>query len=81
MEAEEEERDDPHTVVAGTFVVNTLPTTVLFDTGATYSFINPVTAKQLNCDLEEMDMQLCVTTPIGSKYQSELVARNCTITI
>ena len=25
--------------------------------------------------------RLCVTTPIGSRYQSEFVARNCTITI
>jgi len=81
MEAGEKESDDPHMVVSGTFVVNTLPTTVLFDTGATHSFINPITVEQMNCDLEEMDVQLCVTTPIGSRYQSELVARNCTITI
>jgi len=46
--------------------VNTLPTTVLFDVGATHSFINPITANQMACALEEMDVQLCVTTPIGS---------------
>jgi len=35
---------DPHTVVTGTFIVNTLPTTALFNAGATHSLINPTTA-------------------------------------
>jgi len=81
MEAREEEGDDPHTVVSGTFTVNALPTTVLFDAGATHSFINPVTAKQIDYNLEEMDVQLCVTTPIASMHQSELIARDCSIII
>jgi len=47
LEAEEEEEEgrDPHIVVSGTFIVNSLPTTVLFDAGATHSFINPTIAK------------------------------------
>jgi len=45
IEAGEEEGEDPHAAVSGMFVVNTLPTTVLFDAGATHSFINPATAK------------------------------------
>jgi len=81
MEAGEEESEDPHAVL-GTFVVNTLPTTkVLFDAGATHSFINHATAKQIAYDLEEMDVQLCVTTSIGSMSQYELIARNCSINI
>jgi len=43
--------------------------------------INPTTATRLNCTFEELDAQLCMTTPIGSMYQSDLVARNCTINI
>jgi len=74
MEVEEEEGEDPHTVVSGTFVMNTLPTKVLFDAGATRSFINPGTTKQIACDLEEMDVQLCVTRPIRSMHQSEFIA-------
>jgi len=81
LEAEEEESEDPHAVVSGTFVVNTLPTKVFFDAGARHSFINRTTAKQIACTLEEMDVQLCVTTPIGSRYQSELITRNYCITI
>ena len=37
LEAEEGGDGDPHAVVSGTFIVNTLPTTVLFDAGATHS--------------------------------------------
>ena len=74
MEAGEEESEDPHAVVSGTSVVNTLPVKVLFDASATHSVINPATAKQIACVLEEIEVQLCVTTPIGSMYQSELIA-------
>jgi len=81
LEAEEGGDGDSHAVVSGTFIVNTLPTTVLFDAGATHSFINPTTATRLNYTFEELDAQLCVTTPIGSMYRSDLVARNCTINI
>jgi len=35
----------------------------------------------MTCDFEELDVNLCVTTPIGSIYGSDLIARNCTIVI
>jgi len=47
IKAGEEESKDPYAVVSGTFVVNTLPTKVLFDAGATHSFINPATTNKL----------------------------------
>jgi len=47
IEAEEDVNEDPHAVVSGTFLVNTLPTRILFDTSTTYSFINPTTVKDL----------------------------------
>ena len=81
IEAGEEEGEDPHAVVSGTFVVSTLSTKVLFDAGATHSFINLETLKRITCDLDEMDLQLCVTTPIGSMYRSELIVRNWPIII
>ena len=82
MEAEEEEEGrDPHIVVLGTFIVNSLPTTVLFDAGATHSFISLAITKQLACAFEELDVQLCVSTPIGSLYQADLIVWNCSITI
>ena len=81
MEAEEERDEDPHAVVSGTFVVNTLPTKVLFDTGGMHSFVNPTTIARMACVLEELDVQLCVTTPTGSMYQVDLMAPNCIVPI
>jgi len=63
------------------FIVDTLPTRVLFDAGAAHSFINPKTVKRIACPLNEMDIQLCVTTPVGSMHKIELVIRNCPVTI
>ena len=76
LEAREEEIDDPHVVVSGTILVNHLSARVLYDAGATHSFINPPIAKRLAYKLDEMDVQLCVTTPVGSVYQTEAVVKN-----
>jgi len=43
-------------VVLSTLLVNHPFTRVLFDAGATHSFINPITAKRLACKLDEMDV-------------------------
>ena len=81
LEAREEETEDPHAVVLGTLLINYLSTWVLFDVGGRHSFINFVTAKRLSHGSDEMDMQLCVATRVGSIFQTESVVRNCPITI
>jgi len=73
----EEESEDPHAVVSGMFPVNTLPTKVLFNAGATHSFINPATAKRLACAIKDMNVHLCVSTPIGSMYLTDQIVRDC----
>jgi len=75
----EEGNEDPHAVVSSMFPVNTLPTRVLFDASATHSFINPTTAKQIAHAVEDMSAELCVSTPIGSMYQTDQIVRNCSI--
>ena len=67
--------------MSGMFPVNTLPTKVLFDAGTTHSFINPVTAKRIACAVEDMNVHLCVSTPIGSVYPTNQIVRDCTIVI
>ena len=62
-------------------LVNTVPVTVLFDAGATHSFVNPVAAARMDCKFENLEIPLDVTTPIGSIYRVNQIARNCTITI
>jgi len=56
-----EGNEDPHPVVSGMFLMNTLPTRVLFDVGATHSFINLTTAKQIACVVEDITVHLCVS--------------------
>ena len=68
-------------MVSGMFLVNTLPTRVLFDAGAMHSFINPTTVKQITCVVEDMNVHLSVSTPIGSVYQTDQIVRNCPIII
>ena len=47
----------------------------------TDSFINPATAKQIACAVEEIDVHICASTPMGSVYQTDRVVRNCPIMI
>ena len=62
-------------------LVNTVPVTVLFDTGATHSFVNPIAAARMDCKFENLEVPLGVTTPIGSVYHVDQIARNSTIII
>ena len=48
---------------------------MLFDVGATHSFVNSTTITRMACVLKELDVQLCVTTP------ADQVAPNYTVTI
>jgi len=76
LEAEEGGDEDPHAVVPGTFLVNTIPVIISFDAGATHSFMSPAIAARITSDIEELDVCLCVTSLIGSTYHYELVAKN-----
>jgi len=81
LEVEEGGDEDPQAVISGTLHVNVIPVTVLFDAGATHSFVNPITVARMACKFEDLDVQLYITTPVGSVYQAGRVARNCTIVI
>ena len=74
LEAEEEGDEDPHAIISGMFLVNTVPVTILFDAGATHSFVNPVAAARMNCKFENLEVPLGVTTPIGSVYHADQIA-------
>jgi len=70
---------NPTTTVSGTLLIKHLYAHVLFDSGATHSFVNPSFAKKLASKPSEMDVQLYVTTPSGSTYYTDLVFKNCAI--
>ena len=76
---EGEEAEDPTVTVSGTLLIKHLYAHVLFDSGATRSFVNPAFAKELASKPSEMNVQLYVTTTLGSTYYTNLVFKNCAI--
>jgi len=54
---------------------------VLFDIGATHSFINLKLVEKLAYDLEEMNVQLGVTSSVGSVYYIGTIFRDRAISI
>ena len=63
-EGEPREADAPN-VVIGTFMVNSYPAMVLFDTGATHSFISKSFAEQHRIPVSCMRTAMVVTSPGG----------------
>ena len=53
-----EEIENPTAIVSGTLLINNPYAHVLFDSGATHSFVNPIFAKKLASKPNEIDVQL-----------------------
>src|SRR4051812_22257252 len=64
----------------GTLLVNSVPATVLFDSGASHSFMSEAFALAHKFTLEKMDPPMVVRTPIGQCRTSKLVP-NTTIEV
>ncbi|WVZ63408.1 hypothetical protein U9M48_013042, partial [Paspalum notatum var. saurae] len=62
-------------VVLGTFLVNSHPATVLFDTGATHSFITKSYAEQYNIPIRSTSRPMVVSTPGGTLSTSLICPR------
>src|SRR3954462_8389668 len=67
-----EAQEQPATVM-GTLLVNSVPATVLFDSGASHSFMSEAFALSHNFTLEKMNPMMVVRTPIGQCQTSKLV--------
>src|ERR1041384_7816825 len=57
----------------GTLLVNSVPASVLFDSGASHSFMSKTFALAHNFTLEKMNPSMVVRTPIGQCQTSKLV--------
>ena len=66
--------EDPN-VVIGTFMVNSYPATVLFDTGATHSFISKSIAEQHRIPVSCMRTAMVVTSPGGQIHTCSICSR------
>ncbi|XP_057249989.1 uncharacterized protein LOC125496578 [Beta vulgaris subsp. vulgaris] len=79
MQKEEAEADD--TVITGTFPVNSVPAYVLFDSGASHSFISTAFSRSLNAKPCSEFSAMSVTIPNGESILCDVMYRNCPILI
>src|SRR3954470_23495650 len=75
----EKAQKDP-TIVMGTLLVNSVPTAVLFDSGASHSFISEAFARKYDWSFENLYPPLVVSSP-GSRWEISLISHNNHITI
>ena len=68
----EETHEDPN-VVLGTLLVNFHPATVLFDTGASHSFISESYARLHNTTFCDMPTSMVIQTP-GSRWKTSRIS-------
>ncbi|XP_022041975.1 uncharacterized protein LOC110944629 [Helianthus annuus] len=76
----EEAKAHPN-VVSGTFLLNSIPVYVLFDTGATMSFISNEIVQHPSFKIERMPIPLEVEIADSKNYVLHEVCRNCKFTI
>ncbi|KAI3709136.1 hypothetical protein L2E82_38895 [Cichorium intybus] len=76
-----EEVKETHDVVSGTLLVNSLPAYVLFDSGASYSFVSHEFGLKLNVPLESLDTLYEVEIASGKFVEVGHMYRNCELSI
>ena len=75
-----EETDGTSDVILGTLLVNFVPTSVLFDPGASHSFMSESYALRHDVSFEEMFTPMIIQTP-GSKWQTNRVSHGNQVAI
>ncbi|KAF5788957.1 putative nucleotidyltransferase, Ribonuclease H [Helianthus annuus] len=76
----EEAKSQPN-VVSGIFLINSIPVYVLFDTGATMSFISSEIVQHPSFKIERMSMPLEVEIADSKNYWLHEICKNCKLTI
>ncbi|XP_022007209.1 uncharacterized protein LOC110906374 [Helianthus annuus] len=76
----EEAKSQPN-VVSGIFLINSIPVYVLFDTGATMSFISSEIVQHPSFKIERMSMPLEVEIADSKNYLLHEICKNCKLTI
>ena len=71
--------DDPD-VVLGTLLVNSVPASVLFDTGASHSFMSEDFTFMHGIKSEDMNASLLVHTPAG-QFRTSMICNNVPVEI
>ncbi|XP_020266408.1 uncharacterized protein LOC109841897 [Asparagus officinalis] len=68
-------------VVEGTFLVNSFPASILFDSRALHSFISYAFMTRLQLVAQPLDIPLLDSTPLGEVSLLESICRRCIISL
>ena len=68
-------------MIQGTFLLFLLWARVLFDSGASHSFIDASYVKVLNLEVETLDGPFHVSSPLGTKGRIDRICRGCELEI
>ena len=68
-------------VIQGTFFLSRLWARVLFDSGASHSFIVASVVRELGLEVETLEEPMCVSSPLGTRASIYLICRDCELEI
>ena len=68
-------------VIQGTFLLSRLWERVLFDSGASHSFIAASVVIELGLEVEALEEPLYVSSPLGIRARIEMICRGCELEI
>ena len=68
-------------VIQGTFLLSCLLAKILFDSGASHSFIAASVMRELCLEFETLEEPLFVSSPPGTRASIDLICRGCELEI
>ena len=68
-------------VIQGMFLLSRLWARILFDSGATHSFIIASCVRELGLEVEILEKQLYESSPLGTRVSVDLICRGCELDI
>ncbi|KAA0045650.1 DNA/RNA polymerases superfamily protein [Cucumis melo var. makuwa] len=77
----QQEAEDAPDVITSTILICNVPADVLFDPGATHSFVSSIFFTKLNKMLEPLSEELAIYTPVGDVLFVTEVLRNCEVLV
>ncbi|KAA0048700.1 retrotransposon protein [Cucumis melo var. makuwa] len=77
----QQEAEDAPDVITGTILICNVPADVLFDPGATHSFVTSIFLTKLDRMLEPLSEGLAIYTPVGDVLLVNEVLRNCEVLV
>ncbi|TYK30559.1 Transposon Ty3-G Gag-Pol polyprotein [Cucumis melo var. makuwa] len=77
----QQEAEDAPDVITGTVLICNVPADVLFDPGATHSFVSSIFLTKLNRMLEPLSEVIAIYTPVGDVLLVKEVLHNCEVLV